>query len=81
MSNILPIGATSYIGGTVPSQLPASTEVSLQYLTFDVLVRSEHKAELLRRVYRDHVNTVYWADLDDIQSIEAIVSRRYHRKC
>jgi hypothetical protein len=75
MSKILLVGATGYVGGSVLSQLLASTEASLQNLTFDILVRREPQAELLRSIYRDRIKTVYWAGLDDIQSIEAIASR------
>ena len=75
MSKILLVGATGYVGGTVLSQLLASTEISLQGLTFDVLVRREHQAELLRSVYKDRINTVFWAGLEDVQSIEAIASK------
>lgn len=75
MSKILLVGATGYVGGTVLSQLLASTEVSLQGLTFDVLVRREHQAELLRSVYKDRINTVFWAGLEDVKSIEAIASK------
>lgn len=75
MSKILLVGATGYVGGTVLSELLASTEASLQKLTFDVLVRREHQTELLRDNYQDRIKTVYWAGLDDVQSVEAIASR------
>ena len=74
MSQILLVDATGYVGGTVLSQLLTSTEASLQNLTLDVLVRRKHQAELLSNVYRDRINTVYWAGLNDTQSIEAIAS-------
>ena len=75
MSKILLVGATGYVGGTVLSQLLASTKASLQGLTFDVLVRREHQAEKLRGVYKDRINTVFWAGLEDVKSIEAIASK------
>lgn len=75
MSKILLVGATGYVGGTVLSQLLASTEASFQGLTYDVLVRREHQAELLRSVYKDRINTVFWTGLEDVQSIEAIASK------
>ncbi|KAG9202579.1 hypothetical protein G6514_004317 [Epicoccum nigrum] len=75
MSKILLVGATGYVGGTVLSQLLASTEASLRGLTFDVLVRREYQAEKLRSVYKNRINTVFWAGLEDVKSIEGIASR------
>ncbi|KAF3009712.1 hypothetical protein E8E13_008904 [Curvularia kusanoi] len=75
MSKILLVGATGYVGGTVLSQLLASTEFSLRNLTFDILVRREYQAELLRSVYQDRINIVYWDGLDNIQSVKTIASR------
>lgn len=73
MSKILFVGDTGYVGGKVLLQLLTNTKASLQSLTFDVLV--QHQAKLLRSVYRDRINTVYWAGLDDVQVIEVIASR------
>lgn len=75
ISKILLVGADGYVGGTVLSQLLASAEISLQNLKFDVLVRRQYQAELLRGNYQDRINTVYWAGLDDVDFIEAIESR------
>lgn len=75
MSKILLVGATGYVEGTVLSQLLASTESSLRDLTFDILIRREYQAELLRNVYHDRIEIAYRDGFDNIQSIEMIASR------
>lgn len=72
MSKILLVGATGYVGGTVLAQLFASTQASLQSLTFDLLVRREHQAQKLRSVYGERVKIILWSGLDDIHFIEQI---------
>ncbi|KAJ4383161.1 hypothetical protein N0V86_001203 [Didymella sp. IMI 355093] len=75
MSKILLVGITGYVGGTVLSQLLSSTEASLQSLRIDLLVRREHQGELLRNVYGERINIIYWTGLDDTQFIEEIAAQ------
>ncbi|KAJ8114132.1 hypothetical protein OPT61_g3914 [Boeremia exigua] len=74
MSKILLLGATGYVGGTVLSQLLSSTEASIQCVKIDLLVRREHQAEKLHRVYGERVRTISWTGLDDTQFIERIAA-------
>ncbi|KAF2642890.1 NAD(P)-binding protein [Massarina eburnea CBS 473.64] len=74
MSNILLTGVTGYVGGTVLSQLLASTEPSLTGLTFDLLVRDAEKAKKLEKEYGNRVNPIQWAGLEDTSFIEDIAA-------
>lgn len=74
MSKILITGATGYVGGTVLSQLIASTAPKIQGLSFDLLIRDEAQAKLLKDTYGSRVNTIQWKGLDDVPFIEDTAS-------
>ena len=74
MSRILITGATGYVGGTVLSQLIASTAPSIKDLTFDLLIRDEAQAVKLRNAYGSRVNTIRWSGLEDTAFIEDTAS-------
>ncbi|KAG9187113.1 hypothetical protein G6011_04984 [Alternaria panax] len=75
MSKILITGATGYVGGTILSQLIASTAPSIKDLTFDLLVRNDTQAVKLKVAYGSRVNTIAWTGLEDIVFIENTASR------
>jgi len=74
MSKILITGATGYVGGTVLSQLIASTAPSIQSLTFDLLIREDAQAKKLKETYGTRVNTIKWRGLQDTLFIEDTAS-------
>jgi nucleoside-diphosphate-sugar epimerase len=74
MSKILLTGATGYVGGTVLSQLLASTEASIEALIIDLLVRNEAQASKLKDAYGSCVNTIKWSGLEDTAFVEEIAS-------
>jgi nucleoside-diphosphate-sugar epimerase len=74
MSKILLTGATGYVGGTVLSQLIASTAPTIKDLTFDLLVRDETQAQKLKSVYGSRVNTIKWSGLENVAFIEDTAS-------
>lgn len=74
MSRILITGATGYVGGTVLSQLLASTSSSIKHLTFDLLVRDEVQGLNLKTAYGYRVNTIKWPGLEYPAFIENTAS-------
>jgi nucleoside-diphosphate-sugar epimerase len=74
MNKILLTGATGYVGGTVLSQLIASTAPSIKDLTFDLLVRDETQAQKLKSVYGSRVNIIKWSGLENVAFIEDTAS-------
>ena len=70
MSRILITGATGYVGGTVLSQLLASTAPSVKDLIFDLLVRNDAQASKLNDAYGSRINTIKWPGLEDTAFIE-----------
>jgi nucleoside-diphosphate-sugar epimerase len=75
MSKILFLGATGYLGGTVLSQLLASTKPSITNITFDVLVREKTQVLNLKNAYGFRITTVEWSGLEDTTFIEDTASR------
>ncbi|KAF2684221.1 NAD(P)-binding protein [Lentithecium fluviatile CBS 122367] len=74
MSKILITGATGYVGGTVLSQLLASTAPSVKVLTFDLLIRDDAQAQKLKDAYGSRINTIKWSGLADTSFIEEMAS-------
>jgi nucleoside-diphosphate-sugar epimerase len=74
MSRTLFIGATGYIGGTVLSQLLASTDASINNLSIDVLVREKRQSLELDAKYGSRITIIEWSGLEDTTFIENTVS-------
>lgn len=74
MSKILITGATGYVGGTVLSQLLASTASSVNDLVFDLLIREDTQAQKLQQAYGARVHTIKWTGLDDTAFVERIAA-------
>lgn len=74
MTQILLVGATGYVGGTVLSFLFSSPSPTLSNLSIAVLVRRPQQAEKLRAAYGTRIRTVQWLGLHDPDSIEQIAA-------
>ncbi|KAM5373297.1 hypothetical protein ACJZ2D_007126 [Fusarium nematophilum] len=66
---ILLVGATGYVGGTVLSHIIQSKAPELENLTIDLLVRSQDAAAKLVEAYGDRVNPILWQGLEDTSFI------------
>ncbi|KAK4446990.1 hypothetical protein QBC34DRAFT_382793 [Podospora aff. communis PSN243] len=75
MSNkILIAGATGYVGGTLINRLVNSTDLTIQTLHLDLLVRTEDAAAKLRAKYGDRITTILWGGLLETDFIETTAS-------
>ncbi|KUI71453.1 hypothetical protein VM1G_07024 [Cytospora mali] len=72
---ILLLGATGYIGGTVLHYLLESTHPRLSKHTISVLIRGPDRAAKLQQVYGNRVSPVLFDDLDDIDLITKLASQ------
>jgi len=74
-NRILITGATGYVGGTLINRLVASSDPTIQSLTFDLLVRTPDAAEKLRSTYGKRITTILWSGLLDTSFIISTASQ------
>ena len=74
-NRILITGATGYVGGTLINRLVASSDPTIQSLTFDLLVRTPDAAEKLRSTYGNRITTILWSGLLDTSFIISTASQ------
>ncbi|KAI0871964.1 NAD dependent epimerase/dehydratase family protein-like protein [Hypoxylon argillaceum] len=72
---ILLTGATGFIGGSVLTQLLASTSPSLRSAPITCLLRGADRAAKLKAAYGDRVNPVVYTGLDDLATTTAVAAQ------
>ncbi|KAI1765483.1 NAD dependent epimerase/dehydratase family protein [Hypoxylon sp. FL1150] len=72
---ILLTGATGYIGGTILTQLLASTSPALKDATISLLLRGPDRAAKLTSAYGSRVRPILYKDLDDLEATVAAASQ------
>lgn len=73
-TNILLTGCTGFIGGSILSNLLASSEPSLRDACITCLLRGADRAEKLTAVYGKRVRPVLYQGLDDVETTAAVAA-------